>query len=233
MFALTELLKTARNIKVAADFVKDLGNNTDSVFDLEEYLHDSPQMHTCVERLKADPAMAQLISERYMGPDIDLEQLGQMPQGSLGHTYAKLMTALNYDPEFYRPKEINDDVDYVVVRMRRTHDIHHIVSGFSPKASETGGGEIGVLAMNVAQCGYAPFTVLILTALVLAWRKRPDLFNGVLKQVVQGLQMGWDAKLLMAQKWEEGWGKPLEQWRTELNLQAVTSGPLSWQDEIV
>jgi ubiquinone biosynthesis protein COQ4 len=232
MNAVSELIKTARNIKVAADFVKDLGNNTDSVFDLEENLRGSLQMQTCVARLKADPAMAQMITERYMGPDVDLDQLLQMPPGSLGYTYAKIMKSLNYNPEFYRPTEIKTDADYVVMRMRKTHDIHHIITGFTPKAAETGGGELGVIAVNVAQMGYPSFTVLLLTALVLAWRKRPDLFDGVLKQFVMGLQMGWDSKLLLAQKWEEGWDKPLDQWRSELHLKAMTSGPQSWADTI-
>ncbi|KGF72233.1 hypothetical protein DO97_11405 [Neosynechococcus sphagnicola sy1] len=226
MFGLSNLVNSIRNIKIAVDFLKDMGKDTDSVFDLQERLRDTPQMQVCLDRLKANPAMAQLIAERYMGPDIDLAALKQMPKGSLGYSYATVITNLGYDPEFYRDVEIKDDADYVVMRVRKTHDIHHIVTGFSLKPE----GETGVLGMMAAQCGYPSFTVILLTALVIAYKKRPELFNEVLQRVVVGLQIGWSAELLLAQKWEEGWEKSLEQWRSELQINAVTSGPTSWMD---
>ncbi|MEP0821036.1 hypothetical protein NC998_28725, partial [Trichocoleus desertorum GB2-A4] len=37
----------------------------------------------------------------------------------------------------------------------------------------------------------------------------------------EGFQMGKTAKSLFAQKWEEGWKKPLPQWQAELNIQPV------------
>jgi ubiquinone biosynthesis protein Coq4 len=39
--------------------------------------------------------------------------------------------------------------------------------------------------------------------------------------IALGLQMGRAAKSLFAQKWEEAWEKPLEQWQAELNIQPL------------
>jgi ubiquinone biosynthesis protein Coq4 len=51
--------------------------------------------------------------------------------------------------------------------------------------------------------------------------KEPELLPQLLAAIVQGFQMGQTAKLLFAQKWEEGWEKPLTQWQSELNIQPI------------
>jgi ubiquinone biosynthesis protein Coq4 len=44
----------------------------------------------------------------------------------------------------------------------------------------------------------------------------------LLEAIALGFQMGKTAKSLFAQKWEEGWEKPLSQWQQELNIKSVT-----------
>ena len=58
-------------------------------------------MKACIERVKADPASRKCLEDRYMGPELDLEKLSACPRGSLGYTYAKVMTYLGYAPHFY------------------------------------------------------------------------------------------------------------------------------------
>jgi ubiquinone biosynthesis protein Coq4 len=48
--------------------------------------------------------------------------------------------------------------------------------------------------------------------------KDPDHLGEALCAVSEGYQMGIKAKLLLAQKWEDHWERPLEEWRTMLNL---------------
>jgi ubiquinone biosynthesis protein Coq4 len=44
-----------------------------------------------------------------------------------------------------------------------------------------------------------------------------------LEAIAQGFQMGKAAKPLFAQKWEDGWEKPLSQWQAELNLTPIAN----------
>lgn len=43
----------------------------------------------------------------------------------------------------------------------------------------------------------------------------------MIEAIAQGFAMGKVAKPLFAQKWEDGWDKPLSQWRSELNIQPI------------
>ncbi len=37
-------------------------------------------------------------------------------------------------------------------------------------------------------------------------------------------RLGTEAKPFLAQKWEEGWDRPLAEWRTKLNVRSTRSG---------
>ena len=45
----------------------------------------------------------------------------------------------------------------------------------------------------------------------------------MLRSLAQGFQMGLDADLVIARKLEDGWDRPLADWRKELKLPAETS----------
>ncbi|HEY9826825.1 MAG TPA: Coq4 family protein, partial [Stenomitos sp.] len=77
-----------------------------------------------LEFLSAIKGAIQLL--RYLAPPPNLEQLQQYPPDSLGYAYAKYITESGFDPEFYRAVTINDDVSYVFMRLRQTHDIWHL-----------------------------------------------------------------------------------------------------------
>jgi len=81
------------------------------------------------------------------------------------YTYAKVMKHLGYAAHFYgdRPS-IAEETDYVTMRVRKTHDLHHIVTGFSM----TGPGELGVIAITALQYGYPAFMALDLGAIALS-----------------------------------------------------------------
>ena len=40
----------------------------------------------------------------------------------------------------------------------------------------------------------------------------------MLRALAKGFQMGLDAELVIARKLEEGWDRPLHEWRSELKL---------------
>ena len=214
-------------IKMTAGFIAGGGKNTDTVFDLEDSFHDTPQMAACVERMKGDPEMGRLITEGYTTPDYDLDELIRYPAGSLGHTYAKLLKTQGFNPHFYRDRPVATDTDYCIMRVRKTHDIHHAVTGFGMQ----GGGELGVIGVTAYQYGYPAFAMIDLTAVALAFQQAHG-FQHAIDLVGAGMQMARVCKPLMGTRWEDGWEKPVDRWRSELGIHPLTSGPNSWYTSV-
>ncbi|MEO0970756.1 MAG: Coq4 family protein [Cyanobacteria bacterium J06639_18] len=210
------------------DLAAGANQETTNVFDISDKLRDSTQMQECIVWMKQYPATAAAIAERYMGADFDLQKLIKMPQGSLGWTYARVMNALGYDPHFYRLRETTSDTDYIINRIRKTHDLHHIFTGFSFDDF----GENGVISVTVVQTGYPGWMLIdILTLLLYFFSGKDDLgidVEFVFDLISAGIKMGRRAKPLFPVKWEEGFERPLEEWRKELNIQPITNGRFSW-----
>jgi hypothetical protein len=121
-----ENLKPAlERIQMVTGFLAAQGQDVKTVFALEDHYRDTPQMEAAVERMKADPAVGHLISEGYATPDYDLDELIKHPPGSLGHTYARLMGLHGFKSHFYPDRDIKSDADYCIMRVRKTHDLHH------------------------------------------------------------------------------------------------------------
>lgn len=97
------------------------------------------------------PATTALIVQRRLSGPYDAAALRALPKGTLGNTYATALGAMGHDiiffpgPDFYA--NLETDADYINYRVYATHDIHHIISGFS---LDNFGG-LGVISMSVAQ----------------------------------------------------------------------------------
>jgi ubiquinone biosynthesis protein Coq4 len=63
--------------------------------------------------------------------------------------------------------------------------------------------------------------MLVATSWISTTLREPETLPQLLEAIAQGFQMGKTAKSLFAQKWEEGWEKPLIQWQVELNIQPI------------
>ena len=202
--------------------------DTNNVFDISDKLRDSTQMEECLAYMKQDQATSAMLAERYMGPDFDLEKLSKMPEGSLGWTYAKVMKAINYKPDFYRLRSVESDADYIINRVRKTHDLHHILTGFSFDDF----GENGVISVTVAQLAYPGFMLIDIISLMFSFFAGKDELGIDIEYLFDlisaGIKMGRKAKPLFPVKWEEVFERPLEELREELNIQPVTSGKYSW-----
>ena len=204
-------IATQENINELLTFIDLVAGSpidTNYVFDISDKLRDSTQMEECLAYMKQDQATSAMLAERYMGTDFDLEKLSKMPEGSLGWTYAKVMTAINYKPDFYRLLSVESDADYVINRVRKTHDLHHIMTGFS---FDDFGDIISLMLYFFSGKDELGIDVEYLFDLISA-----------------GIKMGRKAKPLFPVKWEEVFERPLEELREELNIQPVTSGKYSW-----
>jgi ubiquinone biosynthesis protein Coq4 len=130
------------------------------------------------------------------------------------------MIANNYDPEFYRdyygeePYVFNTDEEYLRFRIRQTHDIVHVLTGFGVSDFP---GELGMQAFHAAQTR-RPFSIALVGFGFLRIVLQPAELPETLHQIGKGLAMGFAARSLVAERFEDDWAKPVEAWRQELGL---------------
>jgi len=191
-------------------------SQTEAVFDMADGLRQTDFYTQFIAYAHSQPAIAQMLQERYFAPTADLEQLLTCPPDSLGYHYAAAMKQAGLKPDFYRRLDVEDDYSYIALRMRQTHDIWHIVTGFGTDLA----GELGLQAFTLAQT-HSPLAVAILAASMMYALKSSTPLNPLVEGIQQGWQIGDKAHPFLAQKWEEQWEKPLSQWRADLNVEAV------------
>ena len=194
--------------------------HTESVFDMEDGLREGRAQMEAFNFTAQDPAVREIIAERYLQPGLpDTEKLGQLPLGTLGRAYTDHLTSMGFDPDYYRKLEVDSDVDYVVMRIRQTHDIWHVVTGFDTHPL----GEICVKAVELAQT-HRPMAGAICAGGMFRYLFRePESFNEYLASVAMGYRLGIRARPLLAQKWEEMWERPVDEIRAELGVTPLGS----------
>lgn len=225
------------------DLAVGAGQSAQNVFQLSHQLRASRPMQLCRKRLARDPASQALIDQRRPCGPYDSERLLAMPRGSLGHTYATALQAMGYDINFFpEPSFFNnleDDADYINYRVYATHDIHHIVSGFSLDNF----GELGVISISVAQFSHPGLAFTDLVALLMSWLHSDTPIDDLespaeqartaayaFRMISQGLEMGAGARPLFPVLWEERFEQNLEELRAELGITPVREGPWSWAE---
>jgi ubiquinone biosynthesis protein Coq4 len=187
-----------------------------AIYDLDEVLRETDLSMISIDHIKAQPGMATIMAERYLGPVPNLAELLTLPVDSLGYQFAYHLTMNNFDPQFYRPREVKDEISYISLRRSQTHDIFHVVTGFDTDAS----GELGLQAFQLAQMK-SPIAITILTAGIVRTLADSSMLKEHMRQMILGWEMGLKAKPLLAQKWEDHWEKPLAQWQAELGIKPV------------
>jgi ubiquinone biosynthesis protein Coq4 len=98
LFNLQQRLQSLRMVAGLAEFLKQ-PDSLESVFKVAGSLRNSALSAQMFRHLLAQPAMAALVAEQWRPQPIDLEALEQLPQGSLGHTYAAQLRSLGLTPD--------------------------------------------------------------------------------------------------------------------------------------
>jgi ubiquinone biosynthesis protein Coq4 len=192
---------------------------------LSEALVDFRANRDAVDHMMSDPAVVALCRERYVGRPYTIEELLAYPRGTLGFELGKAMKAQGYDPHFYRDfygrdvPSFGSDEEYLRFRVRQMHDIVHVLTGFDMTEFP---GELGMQAFNAAQTR-RPFSIALVGLGMIRIILQPDELPRTLHQVAKGFAMGFAAKSLLAQRFEDDLSKPVERWRRELNLIAEPS----------
>jgi ubiquinone biosynthesis protein COQ4 len=144
---------------------------------------------------------------------VDLDALAALPEDTLGYAYAHFLRSRGLTPEVFDapPEEHRDPrTQYVVQRIRQTHDLWHVVTGCSTEPT----GEIALQAFTVAQTRAPSTAILTLAGTLRGLRENPTLP----RDVISAYRRGRRAERLAAFPWEKHWATPLAEVRALLGL---------------
>ena len=111
------------------------------------------------------------------------------------------------------PSPVTNANEFVIHRLKETHDIVHVLTGFGID----GISEIGLQGFNLAQ-NRSPVAVMLIFGAMLSSLQNDEPLEPLLRALANGFQMGLNADLVIGRKLEEGWERPLNDWREELKL---------------
>jgi ubiquinone biosynthesis protein COQ4 len=196
---------------------------------------DLPQVFTIVEsfsgntlgriarRMQSDAVGQRLIAQR---PDLvakltDRAALARLPEGTFGRAYLDFVERENISAAGIRAAAAQGmegtlpaPLDFVSGRMRDTHDLWHVVTGYSGDVL----GETALLAFLFAQT-FNPGVALII-ALGLLKTAGTEQGPSARATIVDGFQRGRRTRWLPAVEWEQLLAMPLSDVRAELNAGA-------------
>ncbi|CAN5812303.1 hypothetical protein BH11MYX2_BH11MYX2_39350 [soil metagenome] len=185
---------------------------------------DAPAIAVLTERLRADPDGRHILAER---PSLlatlgDRGMLAALPTGTLGRTYLAFCDREGITPgglveaaDAVPMPAIGEEQIYVANRMRDSHDLLHVVSGYQTDLA----GELALLAFSFAQT-YSP-GVGMLAAGGLMQSMKFGAEGRQVRQLARSAYMrGRRAAYLPAIEWETWLSRPLDDVRRALRLSA-------------
>ncbi|MEO8705410.1 MAG: Coq4 family protein [Kofleriaceae bacterium] len=215
----TKLPATERWRRALTALARVLANptETDQVLVFSMYMN-AGSMPSRIHRF-FDDARGQRLFDEHRTIDtrtVDLAALAQLPEGTLGRAYAEFLSSRGLSPDVFQdaPKEVPDPrMAYVIQRIRQTHDLWHVVTGYNTDAAS----EVALQAFTFAQVRAPSSAILAVLGTMRAARTKPDLP----RDVVRAFRLGRRAKALPVFPWEDHWTTPLAEVRVLLGLPAV------------
>lgn len=203
---------------LAASTLKPRNGNPDPIFDFEDALDQTEMAQLAVDELKKNPEINALFQERWLPAPLDLDDLAKLPEGTLGHIYAREMKARGFEPYFYKKVPVVDDISYLKMLWRSTHDIYHVVAGFDTD----GVGEIGLQAFVLAQTPIPISVMLVSFSMVMISLYQPTKFQDLMTEIARGYRLGSQTPgKLIAQKWDQFWDVQVSEIRTRLGMRTI------------
>jgi ubiquinone biosynthesis protein COQ4 len=166
----------------------------------------------------ADGELERMWRERYCPERYSVEEMLALPETTLGGCYARHMKQWGLRPDFYDDVPARHKLHYLRLRIRQTHDIWHVLTGY-----DTGHfGEVGLQGFYFGQFTNGQ-SVIIGAGAMLKHLLRGQF--GELEHCVeafcQGYVSGRRARSLLAVKWEQLWDQPLEALRERFGVAAA------------
>ncbi|MEH2325179.1 MAG: Coq4 family protein [Nostoc sp.] len=184
---------------------------------LSHVLNEPVTLQKIVAFLRLTPQGKQAFVDRPLLGKIDLQQLHQLPNHTLGYLYADHMITKGLTP--MPVNEIaNDPFTFLGVHIGETHDIWHVVTGCDTDKP----GEVKLEAFYTVQL--VPdrlFLALLAKNLLKTAMYEVELCEQIMDGLTQGWMMGKRAKPLFGIEWNRLWETPLKDVQTSLNIAPI------------
>jgi ubiquinone biosynthesis protein Coq4 len=200
-----------RGVKALVEVGRD-PDRTDKVLEAYEHLNAGSEVARTERFYALKGARLLRAQDRTIDSQhIDFEKLLQLPADTLGYQYAKFMTDRNLTPDAFLAEGKLSEQSYMLKRMRQTHDIWHVVTGYETTVP----GELELQAFTFGQVGI-PSALLLVMFGALRWMMSygPSLVVKVAKAMIRGRR----AAPLAATPWEDLWSVPVTDVRAQLAL---------------
>jgi len=155
-------------------------------------------------RFVTEPGGVELMAERPAidSRSVDFAALGRLPADTLGGAFARHLSSRGLSPDIFKaPPGIPPALAYLGQRMRQSHDIWHVLTGYDTTIDD----ELALLAFSHGQSGMpGPAVLAVLGGL--RWLPRHP---GVFRKILDGYRRGKAARSLITARWERMWEEPL------------------------
>lgn len=202
--AFTRRAKRARALVAAVRLIRD-PNKLDEVFEIADDLAAPEMLDGMITALSLDPFARESFVKRPRVGKIDLQKLAELPEGTLGHEFARHMTKNGLDPDALPALDSNDARAFLRAHLYETHDIWHVLTGFDTDVA----GELGLQAFYAAQLPTHLAPALLgggfFNTLLYAFPDRDRRMNAI----VRGWLLGKRARPIFGVDWVALWATPL------------------------
>jgi ubiquinone biosynthesis protein COQ4 len=152
-----------------------------------EVLKDDPANPTCgqlinicldlnvyaslVQQLQRSEEGRRMLSERpsLQGKELDLSKLERLPEGTLGHEFARYFRDNKISP-FETTLELKNDIDFIGKRYRETHDLLHVLTGYATDVM----GEMELQAYVLGKLGIRTAVLILVFGMFEQLKNRPS-----------------------------------------------------------
>ncbi len=189
--------------------------NTSAAIGVADFLYRLGLMESETQLALSRTVDAEVVRNRKFISNVDLRTLATYPVGTLGAAYAEHMISNGLDVDFYTKLDVVDDQTFIMMRLRQTHDLWHVVTGFDVSVH----GEIKLQAFMSAQM-HSPLAPFLLGGILI----KTGLENSresaeILKSIALGWRMGQQARSLFGVDWDSWWKAGLTELRKELLIE--------------
>jgi ubiquinone biosynthesis protein COQ4 len=149
-----------------------------------------------------------LLDERpdLQGRALDLEALARLPEGTLGHAFARYFRDNGLEP-FVTAFPIESDVDYLSKRYRETHDLFHVITGYATDER----GEMELQAFVLGNLGVRQAALILAYSLPRQLRRRGLAGAGDdLGRLRAAFRRGRRSRELLGVRFERLWTQPVD-----------------------
>jgi ubiquinone biosynthesis protein Coq4 len=163
----------------------------------------------------ACPDLAAMWASEYHPDRYDIAELGKLPKGTLGAAYSRFVVTRGLRPDFYENISPRHKMHYLRMRLRQTHDIWHVLTGFDTDQF----GEVGLQGFYFGQVTNGQSVLIFVGAILKSLlRCRFGELERFVVYFCEGYNAGQQARNLLPVRWEDHWQDRVAVLRERYNI---------------